>query len=300
MQVRRSYALRVKGRKCVLGPRTWIMGILNVTPDSFSDGGRYFETGTAVERGLEMIREGADIVDVGGESTRPGSRPVPANEESKRVIPVIRGLRDRTEALISVDTAKASVAREALEAGAEIVNDTTALRGDPEMAAVAAGSGAALVLMHMKGIPETMQVHPSYDDLFGEVGSFLEDRIEASLRAGISPESLIIDPGIGFGKRIEDNLALINGLGFLEPLNRPVLAGISRKAFIGKVLGGLPSEDRLEGTLAAAVLSVARGAHIVRVHDVRAVRRAVDMADAILAGSAESARPDLKGGAHAG
>ncbi|MHB8093775.1 MAG: dihydropteroate synthase [Candidatus Aminicenantales bacterium] len=276
------------------------MGILNVTPDSFSDGGRYFETGTAVERGLEMIREGADIVDVGGESTRPGSRPVPADEESRRVIPVIRGLRDRTEALISVDTAKASVARQALDAGADIVNDTTALRGDPEMAAVTAGSGAALVLMHMKGVPETMQVQPSYGDLFGEVGSFLEDRIEASLRAGISPECLIIDPGIGFGKRLEDNLALINGLGFLEPLDRPILAGISRKAFIGKVLGGLPSEDRLEGTLAAAVLSVARGAHIVRVHDVRAVRRAVDTADAILAGPAESARPDLEGMPHAG
>ena len=276
------------------------MGILNVTPDSFSDGGRYFEKGTAVEHGLEMIREGADIIDVGGESARPGSRPVPADEESRRVIPVIRGLKDRTEALISVDTAKASVAREALEAGADIVNDTTALRGDPEMAAVAAGSGAALVLMHMKGVPETMQVHPSYADLFGEVGSFLEDRIKASLRAGIAPESLIIDPGIGFGKRIEDNLALINGLGFLEPLDRPVLAGISRKAFIGNILGGLPSEDRLEGTIAAAVLSVVRGAHIVRVHDVRAVRRAVDMADAILAGPAVNARPDLEGGPHAG
>lgn len=257
------------------------MGILNVTPDSFSDGGAHRGPEEAAARGAEMIAEGADIIDVGGESTRPGARPVPEDEELDRVVPAVRALRERTDALISVDTTKAAVAREALAAGADVINDVSALRFDPRMAGVVAASGAPVILMHMRGTPETMQSFPAYRDLFGEISAFLAERIEAARAAGIAAERIIVDPGIGFGKTAEDNLALINGLGFLEALDRPVLTGVSRKGFIGNALG-LPVGDRLEGSLAAGVLCVARGAHILRVHDVRAARRAVDMADAVL------------------
>jgi dihydropteroate synthase len=279
--VRKTYALEARGRGYVLGLRTWVMGILNVTPDSFSDGGACRGPEEAAARGVEMIAEGADIIDVGGESTRPGSRPVPEDEELDRVVPAVRALRERTDALISVDTTKAAVAREALAAGADIVNDVSALRFDPRMAGVVAASGAPVVLMHMRGTPETMQSFPAYGDLFGEISAFLAERIEAARAAGIAAEKIIIDPGIGFGKTVEDNLALVDGLDFLGALDRPVLAGASRKGFIGKVLG-LQVGDRLEGSLAAGVLCVARGAHILRVHDVRSTRRAADMADAIL------------------
>ncbi len=258
------------------------MGILNVTPDSFSDGGAYRGPEAAAARGAEMVAEGADIIDVGGESTRPGARPVPEAEELARVIPSVRALRERTDALISVDTMKASVARAALAAGADVVNDVSALRFDPDMAGVVAASGAPIVLMHMRGTPETMQSFPAYRDLFGEISSFLAERIEAARKAGIAADKIILDPGIGFGKTVEDNLALIDGLEFLEALDRPVLAGVSRKGFIGRTLGLEPG-DRLEGSLAAGVICVARGAHILRVHDVRPTRRAADMADAILA-----------------
>lgn len=257
------------------------MGILNLTPDSFSDGGAYRGPQEAAARGAQMVAEGADIVDVGGESTRPGSRPVPEDEELDRVVPAVRALRERTDAYISVDTTKAAVAREALDAGADFVNDVSALQFDPRMAGVVAASGAPVVLMHMRGTPETMQSFPAYRDLFGEISAFLAERIEAARAAGIAAEKIIVDPGIGFGKTAGDNLALIDGLGFLEALDRPVLTGVSRKGFIGKILG-LPVGDRLEGSLAAGVLCVARGAHILRVHDVRATRRAVDMADAVL------------------
>ncbi len=258
------------------------MGILNVTPDSFSDGGAYRGPEAAAARGAEMVAEGADIIDVGGESTRPGARPVPEAEELARVIPAVRALRERTDALISVDTMKASVARAALAAGADVVNDVSALRFDPDMAGVVAASGAPIVLMHMRGTPETMQSFPAYRDLFGEISSFLAERVEAARKAGIAADKIILDPGIGFGKTVEDNLALIDGLEFLEALDRPVLAGVSRKGFIGRTLGLEPG-DRLEGSLAAGVICVARGAHILRVHDVRPTRRAADMADAILA-----------------
>jgi dihydropteroate synthase len=258
------------------------MGILNVTPDSFSDGGAYLGPEAAAARGAEMAAEGADIIDVGGESTRPGARPVPEAEELVRVVPAVRALRERTDALISVDTRKASVAREALAAGADIVNDVSALRFDPDMAGVVAASGAPVVLMHMRGTPETMQSFPAYRDLFGEIAAFLAERIDAARAAGIAAEKIILDPGIGFGKTVADNLALIDGLEFLEALDRPLLAGVSRKGFIGRTLGLEPG-DRLEGSLAACVICVARGAHILRVHDVRPTRRAADMADAILA-----------------
>ncbi len=268
------------------------MGILNVTPDSFSDGGAYPGPDAAAARGEEMVVEGADIIDVGGESTRPGAPAVPEDAELDRVVPAVRALRKRTDALISVDTTKAAVAREALAAGADIINDVSALRFDPRMAEVVAASGAPVVLMHMRGTPETMQSSPVYRDLFGEIAAFLAERLEAARAAGIAAEKIIVDPGIGFGKTAEDNLALIDGLGFLEALDRPVLVGASRKRFIGGTLG-LPPGERLEGSLAAAVLSIARGAHILRAHDVRSTRRAADMADAILSrGASGPSRED--------
>ena len=265
------------------------MGILNVTPDSFSDGGRYLDARAAVARGLEMAAEGADIIDVGGESTRPGALPVAPDEEMARVVPVVREIRKESAALISVDTSKAAVARAALDAGADIINDVSALRFDPDMAGVAADSGAAVVLMHMKGTPETMQVEPRYEDLFAEVRGFLEARADAARSAGVRRDRIIVDPGIGFGKTFAHNIALIEGLGFLDDLGFPVLAGVSRKSFIGKALGAGPGE-RLEGSLAAGVLCIERGTHILRVHDVRATRRAADMTDAVLSGG-DSERP---------
>ena len=297
--MRRTYALEVKGRGFALGPRTWIMGILNVTPDSFSDGGAYPDKEKAIERGLEMIEEGADVIDVGGESTRPGARPVSEDEEMGRILPVVRGLRKSAAVLLSVDTMKATVAEAALEAGADIINDVSAFRFDPRMAGVVSRQGAAVVLMHMKGTPETMQSDPRYADLFDEIGWFLKDRIEEARSAGIGRGRIIVDPGIGFGKSPEDNLALIDNLGFLEELGCPVLVGASRKSFIGKALG-LPVTERLEGSIAAGVLSIARGAHILRVHDVRAMRRAADMADAILFGKPGSAADGEKRKEHAG
>jgi dihydropteroate synthase len=285
---RETRTLDIRGRRFLLGPRTWLMGVVNVTPDSFSDGGLYFDAGPAVDRGLELAAEGADILDVGGESTRPGSLPVPEDEELRRVIPVIGALRKRTEALLSVDTTKASVARAALDAGADIVNDTSAFRFDPAMAGEVARSGAAAVLMHMKGRPLTMQDAPRYDDLLGEVAGFLGDRLRLAEAAGIPRERVIVDPGIGFGKTFEDNLVLIRRQEAFHALGRPLLMGFSRKAFLGRILG-LPPDRRLEGTIAAAVLSVERGAHILRVHDVGPVARAVRAAEAMLGAAAEPA-----------
>jgi dihydropteroate synthase len=285
---RETRTLDIRGRRFLLGPRTWLMGVVNVTPDSFSDGGLYFDAGPAVDRGLELAAEGADILDVGGESTRPGSLPVPEDEELRRVIPVIGALRKRTEALLSVDTTKASVARAALDAGADIVNDTSAFRFDPAMAGEVARSGAAAVLMHMKGRPLTMQDAPRYDDLLGEVAGFLGDRLRLAEAAGIPRERVIVDPGIGFGKTFEDNLVLIRRQEAFHALGRPLLMGFSRKAFLGRILG-LPPDRRLEGTIAAAVLSVERGAHILRVHDVGPVARAVRAAEAMLGAAADPA-----------
>jgi dihydropteroate synthase len=278
---RETRLLDIRGRHFDLGPRTWLMGVVNVTPDSFSDGGLYLETDKAVARGLELAFEGADIIDVGGESTRPGSRPTPEDEEMERVVPVVRALRKKTEALLSVDTTKAAVARAALDAGADIVNDTSALRADPAMTALVARSGAGLILMHMQGTPLTMQEAPRYDDLIGEIGAFLAERMRAAVAAGIPAERLIVDPGIGFGKTYEHNLELLRRQEVFQALGRPVLVGVSRKAFLGVILD-LPPTRRLEGTIAAAVLAVERGAHILRVHDVGPVARAVRTAEAIL------------------
>ena len=288
---RETRTLEIRGRRFDLGPRAWLMGVLNVTPDSFSDGGLYADPGRAVDRGLALVAEGADIVDVGGESTRPGSLPVPEAEELRRVVLVVEALRKRTAALISVDTTKAAVARAALDAGADIVNDTSALRFDPAMAGVVARSGAAVVLMHMKGTPLTMQDAPAYDDVAAEIAAFLDDRIRVAEAAGIPRGRIVVDPGIGFGKSFEHNLELLRRQSVFHALGRPLLVGFSRKAFLGRILDR-PPDDRLEGTIAAAVLSVERGAHILRVHDVGPVARAVRTAEAILFASPGGAPAD--------
>ena len=259
------------------------MGVVNVTPDSFSDGGRYLDAQAAVAHGLRLAREGADILDVGGESTRPGADPVPAAEERRRVVPVIAGLRDAgCAARISVDTAKAEVAAAALDAGAEIVNDVTALRGDPEMAPLVAERGVDVCLMHMLGDPRTMQLDPHYVDVVAEVRDFLADRVAAAQAAGIGRERIVIDPGIGFGKTVEHNLALLSGTAELAALGLPVLIGTSRKSFLGR-LTGREVGDRVAATVATNVMAYERGARIFRVHDVAAVRDALAVTAATVA-----------------
>lgn len=267
--------------------RTALMGIVNVTPDSFSDGGRYFKPAQAISHGVRLVEEGADIIDVGGESTRPGARPVSGREEIERVIPVIRGLRRELSAPISVDTYKADVARAALDAGADMVNDISALRFDPAMAPLVAAEKVPVVLMHMQGTPRTMQRRPHYRDVVEEVKEFLRDRIRFAVQAGVDLERIIIDPGIGFGKGLEHNLALLRALPALADLGRPVLVGPSRKTFIGKILDVGP-EERLEGSLAAAVAAVLGGASVIRTHDVKEARRAIRVADAMRFGGARS------------
>ena len=257
--------------------RVLIMGILNVTPDSFSDGGRFLSPDAAVKRALIMEKEGADIIDVGGESSRPGAEPVPVEEELRRVIPVLERLRGKLRIPISIDTTKAEVAEAALRAGASIVNDISALRFDPAMASVVAEFGAGLVLMHMLGTPKTMQQAPHYEDVVREVRDFLAERALYAQSQGIPREAIAVDPGIGFGKTVEHNLELLRRLPELVELGFPVLVGPSRKSFIGAILG-LGVEERLEGTLAACAVAVVRGADILRVHDVREVRRAADLA----------------------
>ena len=256
------------------------MGILNVTPDSFSDGGRFLDRATAVAHATRMVDDGADILDVGGESTRPGSEAVSAEEELSRVRPVIERLVEQHPAIpVSIDTRKADVAAEALDAGATIVNDVSG-GADPRMFDVVREREAAVVLMHMQGDPKTMQEATHYDDVVGEVHEYLRQRIEAAELAGIAPDRIAVDPGIGFGKDLDQNLELMRGVGALLDLGRPVLVGPSRKRFIGAILD-LPEEERVEGTIGAVVWMVGQGAHIVRVHDVREVVRAVRVADAI-------------------
>lgn len=261
--------------------RTHVMGIVNVTPDSFSDGGKFAQTGAAVEHGLRLVEEGADILDIGGESTRPGAVPVTLDEELARVIPVIERLRAATPVPLSIDTTKAEVARQAVAAGAEIINDVTALTADPAMAAVAVASGAGVVLMHMIGTPRTMQDNPQYGDVVAEVGEYLSGRLRAAEAAGIDAERIVLDPGIGFGKSFEHNLELLRRLKELLALGRPLLVGPSRKAFIGRILGGLPPEARVEGTAAVVTAAILAGARVMRVHDVKAIVRAARVADAL-------------------
>jgi dihydropteroate synthase len=256
------------------------MGAINITPDSFSDGGLYLEPERAVDLALEMVAQGVDIIDIGGESTRPGSRGVDAEEELRRIIPVIRGITAQTDTLLSVDTRKARVAREALEAGCQIVNDVTALRFDSEMARVAARHGAVIVLMHMRGTPETMQRDIRYESLISQIIAYLRESIGLAEKAGIDRERIVIDPGIGFGKTVDHNLAVIKHLYQFRILGQPILIGTSRKSFIGKILD-LEVDQREEGTLASVVASILHGAHIVRVHNVRNAVRAARIADAV-------------------
>jgi len=277
---RRPAAWRVRGRILDTATRPLVMGALNVTPDSFSDGGLYASTAAAVGRGLEMLAEGADLVDVGGESTRPGADPVPAEEELRRVLPVVRALA-AAGAVVSIDTVKAEVAAAALEAGALVVNDVTAL-GDPGMAGVVAGAGAGVVLMHMQGTPRTMQDDPRYGDVLAEVAAFLVSRADAARAAGIDPASICIDPGIGFGKRLEHNLALLAGVPRLSALGYPLLVGASRKRFIADILGPIPVADRDAATAAAHVLAIAGGASIIRTHNVVVGLQTARVADAIV------------------
>ena len=259
---------RCRGREVVCGQKTLIMGILNATPDSFSGGGKFLAVETAVARGLQMVEEGADIIDIGGESTRPGAKPVQTLEEIERTVPVIGKLREKTDALISIDTQKAAVARAAVAAGADIINDISAL-ADPEMVKVAAETGAGLVLMHMQGTPETMQNDPRYDDVVSNVWNFLEERMAFAIERGVAPEQIALDPGIGFGKTDAHNLALLRGIPQLAAAGRPVLIGASRKSFIGRITGRKKPDERLAGSLAVAAFSILRGAQIVRVHDVK-------------------------------
>lgn len=275
------YTLDVRGQKLTIGPNPWIAGILNVTPDSFSDGGKFIEPERAVERALQMVEQGARIVDIGGESSRPGSKEVPEDEELARVMPVIKKLRPLTSALISIDTRKSKVARAALEEGADLVNDISAMRHDPGLAGVVAAAGVPVVLMHMLGTPETMQLNPRYDDLLSEIRDFFLERIKKAEEQGIAADRIIIDPGIGFGKNLNHNLTLLNRLDYFLDLRKPILIGPSRKSFIGQILEE-PVEHRLEGTLAAAVLGWLRGAAIIRVHDVLETKRALLVARSIV------------------
>jgi dihydropteroate synthase len=264
-----------------LDRRTHLLGVLNVTPDSFSDGGAFLDPGAAAEHALRMAADGADCIDIGGESTRPGAPPVSAEEEWARIGPVLKRLLGCCPVPISVDTTKAAVAARALDAGVAIVNDVSALRFDPALAGLVAEAGAGLVLMHMQGTPRTMQERPCYGDVVAEVRAFLAERLQVAMGAGIPPEAVLLDPGIGFGKAVEHNLTLLRRLPELGTLGRPLLVGPSRKAFIGAVLGTAVT-DRLEGTAAALALAIAGGATLVRVHDVKAMGRVARMCDAIL------------------
>ena len=266
-----------------LTSRGIIMGILNVTPDSFSDGGNFLDVPRAVRHGLDMLAQGAGIIDVGGESTRPGAAPVSAEEEMRRVLPVIDAiLAAAPEALISVDTSKAAVAEAAVTRGAAIINDVTALRADPAMAAVAARSGAGVILMHMQGTPRTMQDHPTYGDVTGEVRAFFEQRLAAAQAAGIDADRIALDPGIGFGKTVEHNLTLLRELASLQIDGRPLALGVSRKAFLGKTTDARDMSERLWPTVALTALLRERGARILRVHDVRPNVAALQIAEALL------------------
>lgn len=261
------------------------MGILNLTPDSFSDGGRFPTNDLALAHALGMIEAGADIVDVGGESTRPGSAPVPVDVQIRRVVPVIEAIASRSDALVSIDTTQSAVAAAAIRAGASIVNDTSALADDEAMAEVVASSGSAVVLMHRRGLPATMQEAPHYDSFMSELVSELGERVDVALRRGIAPDRILVDPGVGFGKRLEDNLEIHRSFGALHALGMPILFASSRKSFLG-ALSGKPPSDRLPGTIASNVLAAWHGAHVLRVHDVAEVREAALLASAVRMGPA--------------
>ena len=286
---RKANILEWLGYTFDLDSKTFIMGILNITPDSFFDGGAHFKENDAVKQGLKMAAEGADIIDVGGESTRPFSDPLPLDEELRRVIPVIKTLSQETDVPISIDTYKSEVASQAIEAGATMVNDISSLKFDPLMGKLVADAGVPIVLMHMKGKPKNMQINPAYENLIDEITDFLEKAIEQAVSSGIKRDVIIIDPGIGFGKSFDDNLKIINNLHTFSSLGQPLLVGTSNKAFIGHVLG-LSVESRESGTMATVAASVLNGANIVRVHNVKATKETVTMIDAI---KSESSEPEV-------
>jgi len=276
-----SYLLNTSRRKIILGEKTLIMGILNVTPDSFSDGNVYFERQKAIDRAMQMADEGADIIDIGGESSRPGSKTVRVREEIARVVPIVESLSGKLKIPLSVDTTKSQVAQKSLEAGAEIINDISSL-GDGKMASVISNASAALILMHMRGTPKTMQTgNLAYNDLMQEINAYLEEKCRKAIAAGIGRDHLAVDPGIGFGKTYEDNCRIIKNINEMKVLGLPVLIGTSRKAFIGSVTGGTPAE-RIDGTAATVCAAIMNGCNIVRVHDVAPMKKVAQMTDAII------------------
>jgi len=287
----KSYIVLAKGQPIPILDFPLMMGIVNLTPDSFSDGGRYVTVDQAVERAVALVAQGADILDLGAESTRPGAMPVGEQEEMDRLLPVLHEVVKRTAVPISVDTMKSRVAREALNAGASIINDVTALRFDPDMAAVVAQYGAGVVMMHMQGTPKTMQTAPRYDNVVKDVRMFFLERIAAAERAGIAKSQIVLDPGFGFGKLLIHNLELLNHLPSFDQLGCPMLVGLSRKAFLGKILDR-PVQDREWGTAAAVALAVDRGASIIRVHDVASMKDVVMVAAAVRAASRTSKQED--------
>jgi len=282
MPVKKHHTIELSNGRALDMSRTLVMGVLNVTPDSFSDGGRFLNPVVAVTRAQKMIQDGADIIDIGGESTRPGARKITADEEIQRTIPIIESVRKSSDIPISIDTAKSEVAKAALETGADIVNDISALRFDPDLADVIKKHNAPAILMHMLGTPETMQVNPHYDDCIKEITDFLKERITCCLEKGISQDKIIIDPGIGFGKRIKDNLSILKNLDKFRKLGHPVLVGASRKSFIAGVTGNKNIPDqRIGGSLAAIFYAVNSGCEIVRVHDVAETVEAIKVLNAV-------------------
>ncbi len=280
MSLNTKISWKIKGKTLVL-EKPAIMGIVNVTPDSFYDGGLYEETEKAVEKALSLVEEGADVIDIGGESTRPGSQPVTEEEEKRRVLPVIEKLAAKTTVPISCDTYKSSVATAALQSGASIINDISAFRFDSDLIQVIKEQEAGVVLMHMSGTPATMQQSPYYQDVISEIRLFLKEIFEKLVKTGIKPESIVLDPGIGFGKRVQDNLRILRNASAFQIGGRPVLIGASRKSFIGAI-SNVPPQQRLPGSLAAALIALESGAFIFRVHDVRETRLALEVAWAIL------------------
>ncbi len=279
-----QFRIELKESILELSHRTHIMGILNVTPDSFSDGGDFFDPEKAIARGIQMMEQGADIIDIGAESTRPGAEALPEAQEIDRLLPVLEGLVNEVDVPISVDTYKSGVAEAALKSGAHLINDISGLRFDPKLKTVAAKYNVPVVLMHIKGEPKNMQQNPTYADLMGEIFQYLAESILLAEKAGIDSDKIIIDPGIGFGKRLHDNYEILRRLSELKDLGCPILVGPSRKSFIGNVLN-LPPEERLEGTAAAVSMAIQNGAHIVRVHDVKEMARVCRIAD-LIAGKA--------------
>ncbi len=277
---RTHYSIRCRKGTLNLGKRTLLMGVLNVTPDSFSDGGLFFDKEKAIAHGLRMVEEGADIIDIGGESTRPGSKPLELEEELQRVLPVIESLSKEVDVPISIDTYKSVVAQKAIGVGAQMINDISGLHFDPSLAQIAVKEDVPIVLMHIRGTPETMQKDVHYNSLLSEILKYLKDSIQSAESTGLDPRQIIIDPGIGFGKTIEDNLCILKNLYEFRVLGKPILLGTSRKAFIGKILNA-GVRDRLEGTLSSIAIGVLNGAHIIRSHDVPQAKKAIAVADAI-------------------